>query len=332
MARRAGVSSAVVSYVVNGGPRRVAPETADRVRSAIDALQYRPNANARALRSGSTKMLGLVLPDISNPYFAEFALAVEVAAAAEGYMLVVANSHANGTAERRIVDDLAGQHVDGLMLCSVMTSTDYQGRDSVAGPTVLVNCSEPFPGQVAIGPGSEEGCRQAVDHLISVHDHQFVALIMGASGGPIPEPREQGWSEAFRAHGLPPGPILRTSFSRRGGYDAAQIALGWNPRPTAMFVASDQQASGVLTALREHDVRCPQDLAVISFDGTSEAAYSAPPLTVVQQPVEAMARAAVAAVLDLASGTVPDAYQQFSTELVIRSSCGCSPPVTTPTS
>ena len=95
VARYAGVSTAVVSYVINDGPRRVAPETAARVRAAIEILRYRPNLNARALKKGSTEMLGVVLSDITNPFFAEYARALEVAAAAHGYVLVVANSDAD---------------------------------------------------------------------------------------------------------------------------------------------------------------------------------------------------------------------------------------------
>jgi LacI family transcriptional regulator len=321
VARKAGVSTAVVSYVVNGGPRRVAPETAARVRTAIEALSYRPNSNARALRKGSTELLGLVLPDITNPFFAEYALAIEVAAAAQGYLLVVANSGASGNTERRIVDDLAGRQVDGLLLSTVFASSDFNPVAYPGLPTVLVNCSSPFPGHIAIGPAARDGARRAVDHLITVHDHQSVALIIGESSEPVPEPREQGWSDAFHMHGLPPGPILRTTFSRRGGYLAARQALSWPSPPTALFIASDQQASGALAAIREAGLRCPEDVAIVSYDGTTESAYSWPPLTVVTQPIKAMAQAAVAALLGLAEPPAP--YQRFETSFLIRESCGC---------
>jgi LacI family transcriptional regulator len=321
VARRAGVSTAVVSYVVNGGPRRVAPETAARVRAAIEALSYRPNINARALRKGSTELLGLVLPDITNPFFAEYALAIEVAAAAHGYLLVVANSGASGNAERRIVADLTARQVDGLILATVFATSDFNPVAYPGLPTVLVNCSSPFPGHIALGPAAQDGARQAVDHLIAVHDHTSVALIIGESSEPVPEPREQGWSDAFHTHGLPPGPILRTTFSRRGGYLAARQALRWPSRPTALFIASDQLASGALVAIREAGLRCPEDIAIVSYDGTSESEYSWPPLTVVTQPIEAMAQAAVAALLGLTEP--PMAYQRFETALTIRESCGC---------
>jgi hypothetical protein len=105
-----------VVNVINDGPRRVAPTTAARGRAAIEILDYRPNVNAPALKNGSTEMLGLVLPDITNPFFAEYARAIEVAAAAHGYFLVVATSDADDAYESQIVSDLAGRHLDGLIL------------------------------------------------------------------------------------------------------------------------------------------------------------------------------------------------------------------------
>ena len=320
VARYAGVSTAVVSYVVNQGPRRVAPETAARVRAAIEILNYRPNVNARALKRGSTEILGLVLPDITNPFFAEYAHAVEVAAAAHGYVLVVATSDANEAQESRIVNDLANRHVDGLLISTVLPPSAFRAIPLPGRRTVLINCSTPFAGYAAVGPDSREGARQLVEHLITVHGHKSIALIIGESSEPVPAPREQGWSDAFRAHELPPGPIVRTSFSRPGGYEATVQLLNWPTRPSAIFTASDQLCSGALKAIREAGLRCPEDIAVVSHDGTSESEYCWPPLTVARQPIRAMAEAAVSAVLNLNSA---DDYRHFGTELIIRESCGC---------
>jgi LacI family transcriptional regulator len=320
VARYAGVSTAVVSYVINEGPRRVAPETAARVRAAIEILKYRPNVNARALKKGFTEMLGVVLPDITNPFFAEYARALEIAAAAHGYVLVVATSDGNEAQESRILSDLANRHVDGLIIATVLPPSGF--RAITAGrPTVLINCSTPFRGYPAVGPASREGARALIDHLITVHGHQSVALIMGESSEPIPEPRERGWGDAFQAYELPPGPIVRTSFSRQGGYEAAVQLLSWATRPSAIFVASDQMCTGALKAIREAGLRCPEDIAVVSFDGTSEAEYCWPPLTVARQPIQTMAEAAISAFLSPDSAAE---YQRFDTELVIRESCGCS--------
>lgn len=324
VARYARVSTAVVSYVVNDGPRRVAPQTAARVRAAIEILNYRPNVNARALKKGSTEMLGLVLPDITNPFFAEYARAIEVAAAVHGYFLVVANSDASAAHESRIVSDLADRHLDGLIISTVRTPADFRAARLPGRRAVLINCSTPVAGYVALGPASRDGARLLVDHLLTVHGHQTVALIMGESSEPVPEPREQGWSDAFQAHQLPPGPIVRTSFSREGGYQAAVQLLNWPTRPSAIFAASDQLCTGTLKAIREAGLRCPDDIAVVSFDGTTESEYCWPPLTVARQPIQAMAEAAVSAVLNLSSPAA--AYQRFAMDLLIRESCGCGIP------
>jgi LacI family transcriptional regulator len=322
VARYAGVSTAVVSYVVNDGPRRVAPETAARVRAAIEILNYRPNVNARALKKGSTEMLGLILPDITNPFFAEYARALEVAAASHGYVLVVANSDADEAYESRMVSDLSNRHVDGLLIRTVLPPSGFRAMRHAGRPIVLIDCSTPVPDYPAVGADARQGARLLVDHLITVHGHQSIPLITGDESSTAP--REQGWGDAFQAHDLPPGPIVRTRFTLPGGYEAAQRLLSWPTRPTAVFAASDQLCIGALKAIREAGLRCPEDIAVVSYDGTTESEYCWPPLTVARQPVQAMAEAAVLAVLNLSSTAA--AYQRFATDLVIRESCGCSRP------
>jgi LacI family transcriptional regulator len=311
----------VVSYVVNEGPRRVAPETAARVRAAIDALSYRPNVNARALRKGSTEMVGMIVPDIGNPFFAELAKAVEVAAAARGYLLIVANSDADEETERRIANEMAGRHVDGLLLSTVLAPADLRVLTHPRRPIVLLNVSGTFPGYYGIGATARDGAYALVDHLIAVHGHTSVTLIIGESSEKVPGPREVGWGDALRTHGLPPGPVVRTDFSRYGGYRAGLEMLGWSTTPAAVFVSSDQQCVGVLRAIREAGLGCPDDVALVSFDGTEESEFSWPALTVSRQPVQEMAEAALSMVLD--PGSVRLDYQQFPTELVIRRSCGC---------
>ena len=192
-------------------------------------------------------MLGLVLPTITNPFFAEYVRALEVAAAAHGYVMVVATSDASEAQETRIVSDLANRHVDGLLICTVLPPSGFRAIMLPGRPTVLIDCATPFAGYTAVGPDSRDGARRLVDHLITVHGHQSIALIMGLPSGPILEPREQGWSDAFRSHDLPPGPIVRTSFSRLGGYEAAVQLLSWPTRPNAIFAASDELATGALT-------------------------------------------------------------------------------------
>jgi len=265
-------------------------------------------------------MLGLVLPNITNPFFAEYARALEVAASAHGYVMVVATSDANEAQETRIVSDLANRHVDGLLICTVLPPSGFRAIMLPGRPTVMIDCATPFAGYTAVGADSRDGARRLVDHLITGHRHQSIALIMGLPSGPILEPREQGWSDAFRSHDLPPGPIVRTTFSRHGGYEAAVQLLSWPTRPRAIFAASDELANGALKAIREAGLHCPEDIAIVCYDGTMVSEYCSPPLTVARQPIWAMAEAAVSAVLN---ASPPAGHQSFATEIVIRESCGC---------
>ena len=320
VARVAGVSTAVVSYVVNDGPRNVAPATAARVRSAIETLGYRPNLNARALRRGATEMIGLVLPDSSNPFFAEYALEVERVAAAHGHVLVMANSGGDRGREAQLVENLVSRQVVGVLVASgrPVAELDLTVHDV---PTVLLDRDGPVPGFVALGPDFTAGAAAVVSHLLTVHDVAGVTLCTGREGAFAANSREQGWRQALAQHGRPETPVVHGNFDRDGGYAMGRQLLE-NGVPDAVFATSDLQAVGLLRALHEAGLRIPEDVAVVSFDGTSESAYSWPTLTVARQPIAEMARAAVAAVLD--GGASAGRFQTFQTELVLRRSCGCT--------
>jgi len=321
VARYAQVSSAVVSYVVNEGPKKVAPATAARVREAIEVLGYSPNISARSLKRGTTEMLGLVLPDIGNPFFADYAHEVTVAAADQGYALLVATSEGRGPTETQLVNDLVSRRVDGLMITTVWSQWDLAKVRHPDPPTVLLNCPYAAPGYASVGPAALEGTRQVVGHLIDVHGHRSIGLVMGESSEEdIPPVRERGWLEALASAGLPPGPIGRRPFTREGGHEIGLKMLTSAEPPSAIFASSDLLAIGVLRAARELSLNVPNDVALVSFDGTSESEYCWPPLTVTRQPVREMAKAAVRAVLDPER---PLSNELFDMELVIRNSCGC---------
>ncbi|WP_077489008.1 LacI family DNA-binding transcriptional regulator [Sinomonas mesophila] len=321
VARLAGVSTAVVSYVMNGGPKRVSPATEAKVRQAIAALGYRPNAAARALKLGSSEMLGMVVPDATNPFFASLARAVEVAAAERGYAMLLADSDGSLRTERRLVENLVGRRVDGVFLCSVLFEPDLTDLEQAEIPAVLLNHSAESPGFNSVGVAFQDGGRLAVEHLVG-HGHRRVGLVMGTNTGGDLDAREVGWRQGVREAGLPEGPVLRVPFTRDGGYRAGQDLIASADRPSAVFVSSDLQAVGLLRAVHEAGLRIPEDLAIFSFDGSAEAEYSWPPLSTVAQPVEAMARAAVDALIDAETGK-PTQSQIFPVELVLRSSCGC---------
>lgn len=308
VAEYAGVSTAVVSYVVNEGPRKVAPETRNRVLEAIRVLGYRPNATARALRMGNTRTFGLITPDGGNPLFAELAKAIDKEASARGYVVLQTSTDGDPATERAKVVELLHRQVSGLLLVAP-TADPNLGEADV--PVVAIN--RVLSAASSVRPQYREGARRGVEHLIG-HGHRSVGLVIGGRGRPE---RELGWRDALEAAGLEEGPIARASFSRQGGYDAGRSLLG---ATTAIFASSDLQAIGVLRAIHEAGLRVPEDIAVVAFDGTAETEYSWPPLTVVRQPLEELAREAVSRLIDgedaIEALTVP-------TELIIRKSCGC---------
>ncbi|MDQ4492112.1 LacI family DNA-binding transcriptional regulator [Sinomonas sp. ASV486] len=318
VARLAGVSTAVVSYVVNGGPKRVSPATEAKVRDAIAALGYRPNAAARALKLGSSEMLGMIVPDTTNPFFVLLAHAVEVAAAERGYALLIANSDASVTAERRHVESLASRRVDGVFLSSVLFEPDLRDLEAADISVVLLNHSTDSPGFASVGVDLRGGARVAVEHLAG-HGHRDIGLVMGTSTGGGQDAREVGWLEGIRAAGLVPGPIVRAPFRREDGYRVGLELAVSTDRPTALFASSDILAVGLLRAFHESGVRIPEDIAIVSFDGSPEAEFSWPGLTTLAQPIEEMARAAVEALV----GDGPASNRIFPPTLVRRASCGC---------
>jgi LacI family transcriptional regulator len=324
VARLAGVSEAVVSYVVNDGPRPVAAATAARVREAIRVLGYRPNPSARALRTGSTRLLGLVVPRIDNPLFADLTLAVEAAAAERGYALLLTNSQGDPAAERRNIANLVARHVDGLLLMTLLSRPDLATLPIGGVPTVLVNTFTEVPGFASVGVDAFAGAYDAVTHLAG-HGHQRIGLVIGGGASDM-ELRERGWLQAARDAGLEDGPIARGSFTRQGGYEAGNLLFEGRNRPPAVFVSSDMQAIGVLRSLHERGLRVPDDVALVSFDGTEDCKFTDPQLTVVAQPVGAIAASALDALLD---GGVPDgAHVSHRPELILRRSCGCETDLT----
>lgn len=323
VARYAGVSTAVVSYVLNNGPRPVAPDTAERVREAVEVLRYRPNLSARALRSGTSQTVGLLVADSLNPHCVELALAVTRAAAATGHRVLSADCQGDERSERAHVEDLLAHQVDGLLFAGTFGRLDPLADIHSAGvPVVLLDCPGPIPGRTTVGPAARAGVEALVRHLAEAHGRRTLGLLIGAEGFGEPDPRELGWMDELARQGLPRGPLVRTGWDRESGFRGGQELLARHPRPDAVVAASDQLAAGLLLALHEARVDVPGDIAVVSFDGTRESAYSWPPLTCARQPRALMGRAALALLddPDLAPG-----HHEFPTELVLRASCGCRP-------
>lgn len=311
------MSDAVVSYALNGGAP-VAPDTRRRVLAAVAELGYRPNQAARALRSGSARTLVLAVPDrddpvFANPFFAEFAAAIESAARERGYALYTTATSFAPDGLRARFEEFAARMVDGVLVLSSGVA-DRTAIDPVGLPWVDLNVSAARAGVASVGTDLRSGAERATGHLLD-HGRTRVAFV----GQPdAVEPRHSGWLAACRSRGVPPGRVYDGGYTREGGYVSGVQIADEADRPDAVFAASDRTAVGLLRAFHERGVRVPDDVAVVAFDGSWEAEYTWPPLSTVRQPIESMAEAAVRGLLD-GSGA---RHEEFPAELVVRASCG----------
>ncbi len=327
VARRAGVSSAVVSYVLNGGPRPVAAATRARVLEAMRELDYRPNGVARALRARRTNALGLIIPDSSNPFFAQLARAIEDAAQERGFNLLVGNAADDPEREVRYVRTFVERRVDGLLLISSGDAAETLAElDLSRTPLVVVDRMPSSPPAAVIVADNEIGGRLATRHLLE-HGHEVVGCIAGPSHLTPSDDRRRGFLAVLHEAGLQVDPnlVVRAPFARDAGYRVARRMLRVRPRPTAIFASSDTQAIGALRAAFEEGLHVPGDIAVIGFDGIPEAHYTLPSLATVVQPIAAIARLTVDKVLArITDRDAPATTDVLPVRLLPGGSCGCA--------
>ncbi|MFE9931339.1 LacI family DNA-binding transcriptional regulator [Streptomyces sp. NPDC005533] len=331
VARLAGTSTAVVSYVINNGPRPVAPATRERVLAAIKDLGYRPDRVAQAMASRRTDLIGMIVPDARQPFFAEMAHAVEQAAAERGKMVLVGNSDYRTEREVHYLRAFLGMRVSGLILVSQGMSEQAASEIEAWDARVVLLHERPEAiDDVAVVTDDIGGAQLATRHLLE-HGHEYVACIGGVEntpsvGDPVAD-HVEGWRRAMQESGRSiEGQLIEAPYNRYDAYTVALEVLARPDRPTAIFCATDDQAIGVLRAARELRIDVPGELAVAGFDDVKEAALTDPPLTTIASDRPAMARAAVDLVLDdglRVAGSRRERLKQFPSALVIRRSCGC---------
>lgn len=327
VARRAGTSSAVVSYVVNDGPRPVAAATRERVLVAMRELGYRPNLVARALRSARSNTIGLVVPDSTQAFFSELIHAVERAAFAEGSLVLLGNTGFDRAVERRYAETLAGMQVDGLLLIE----SEVESRRLVLGkglglemPLVYLNHRAPRGADAtSVVLANHRGGALAAQHLVA-HGYRRIACLTGtARSGPVAD-RARGCAAALDRAGLDSSVVLRTGLDRHSTREQVKAWLGRPDRPEAVLATADGLALDLLSVAQEIGVRVPEDVAVMGFGGTGESAHSWPTLSTAGHPFEDFGHQAVA-VLKAVQQTgqrQPDIVLEV--ELTLRRSCGCS--------
>lgn len=320
VARRAGTSTAVVSYVFNDGPRGVAPATRQKVLHAAAELGYRPNALARSLSKGRTHSIGLIVPDICNPYFAELARAIEVAAGTRGNLLLIADSALSAEQEHRHARSLIERQVDSVVLVSVSDEPDLAQFFEAGIPVVALHPLSDRRHASSITIDYEAAAQRATEHLLA-QGHESVTLLNGPVESTGARQHRTGFNRAFEGYPGVRAGVARSEISRHHAAEVAGELLSGPERPRAIYCTTDEQAFGVLYAAHRAGLTVPDDLAVVGFDGTRNCLVSIPALTTVQQPTVAMARRVVEI---LANRTVEDepVHEILGFEFVARESSG----------
>jgi DNA-binding LacI/PurR family transcriptional regulator len=322
VARQAGVSHQTVSRVLGDHPN-VRDETRARVLRAIEEMGYRRNSSARALVTRRTRTLGVVASDTTLYGPASTLFALEEAARAEGYLVsTVSLRKLTMESVSEALDHLSEGGVEGVVAIAPQRSAvDALAELRHPFPVVIVGGG---PGVDIPGVSVDQhlGGRLATGHLLAA-GHRTVWHLAGPEDWQEAADRAAGWRATLEAEGVEPPMLLRGDWSPLSGYRAGQELAGWVGRGlTAVFVANDQMALGVLRALREAGVRTPQDVAVVGFDDIPESEFFAPPLTTVRQDLAAVGKQGIALLRELIEGRPPATASRIAIEpqLVVRAS------------
>lgn len=324
VAARAQVSIATVSRVLNKSDK-VVPETRAAVEQALLDLGYRPSRVARRLRmnSGRAHLVGLIIPDIQNPFYAEIARGVEDAAYANEYALILCNSDENAEKERFYLDVMRDESVDGVVL-PPFDDTDRAVVELVRTgmPVVCVDRSLARVQTDLVDVDNHRGAFEAVKHLVG-KGHRSIGLIEGRSEVSTSRERRRGYLDALAAHDITVRKDLIRSgdFKQESGRVLANELLDLRRPPTALFVCNNLMTVGALAALHQRGLRVPQDVALVGFDDLPWAEALDPPPTVVRQPAYEVGRQAMELLLKrIMEPGRPAVTVRLLPELVIRKS------------
>lgn len=322
VARRAGVSVKTVSRVVNN-QGEISNETRQRIKNVIREMGYRPNMIARGLVTQRTRTIGLVVPDITNPFFPELARGVQDAGRQEDYNIFLCNTDENQQQEQLALHSLIAQGVDGIII-----SPCYQTDENLArlaenfAPIVTINHWFEHPNISNVRTDNYRGAQLAVEHLIA-RGHCNIGMIAGRERSPLRGRRLAGFCETMLSHQLPVcvEPIEATNPNIASGLATAHLLLSKFPEVTALFAYNDLIALGAIQACRQLGKRVPEDCAIVGFDDIQVAALANPPLTTVRLEKQQIGKVAVSRLLEMiGAANVSLAPIQLGVELMIRQS------------
>ena len=334
VAKRAGVSVATVSHVVNS-TRAVLPQTRDAVLTAIDDLSYRPSAVARGLTTNTTRTVGVVIADVTSPFFAFLLRKIEDLLAADNYNLLVCNTYEEPEREARNLELLLNKRVDGILLTPTgLPQPMYAEFNKRQIPLVFVDRRPPDVLGSFVGTDNHQAAYDATRTLLDL-GHRRIALISLITETSAVTARIKGYLRALQetGHNSSPELMVATNFDREAASDVVKQLLTLPDPPTALIAGSHVATLGSLMALRALGLRYPDDVSLICFDNSRWTDVINPSLTVVTKPIEALATSAVQTLLSNLAEVeqarknhqqlheLPATELFLESELVLRESC-----------
>lgn len=326
VAAAAGVSVATVSRALgpNAETVQMRPETRARVLRTSEELGYRPNDLARSLLRQRTSVIGLIVPDISNAYYAGLVRGVQDTAAAAGYRVVLCNTDREAQRLGKHLDTLVESRVDGVVIAGgagdasldsrafrqYRTQVVLVGRHSLDGPSVQID--------------NTAAAERMAEHVLGL-GHERVGFLAGPLASRTVQDRIAGYRKALAARGIHDEIVLEGQFTEESGYAGAGELLSHHQRPTAIICANDRIAVGALAGATDRGVGVPEDLSVVGFDNVSLSSYLRPSLTTVDIPTYGIGSSAAGLLLGRLDGDPGNEHVVLPTRLVLRDSCGAPP-------
>lgn len=322
VAEKAGVSTSTVSHVINN-TRVVSDDVRERVLAVIQELRYIPSAVARSLKNDKTHTIGMMIPNNSNPYFAELIQGIEDSAFRLGYNIILCNAYDDAKKQAAYLRVLMEKRIDGLIL--VASGDDEELAEILRGmpmPKVVVDREVSGVDADFIEADHDRGGYLATKYLIGL-GHREIACVSGPMHLVPSRDRVAGYQRALREAGIAPNShfLVHSDFTSEGGYTAFKHLLGLAHRPTAVFAGNDLMAFGGMCAANEAGVRVPEDLSVIGYDDIALASFSTPRLTTMAQPKYEMGETIARILVErIQGGHQPVRREMFKPVLVERQS------------
>lgn len=321
VANLAGVAVSTASYALNNSPR-VSQETKEKVLAAAKQLNYQPNGIARDLKLSKTNTIGLILSDLSGPFYSELIKGVQDITIANGYDLIAISSL--GGKNSTAVKFLKEKRADGIIILAHNIDNNLiisAAREDM--PIVLLDRPLKAKYVLNIQVDNERGAYQAVKHLISL-GYKEIVYLSGPSNSYDNSKRFAGYKKALEDSGIAFSNqwVYQGNFTKEGGYHAGKLMLLQNYIPEAIFAANDEMAIGVIEAFKEADILIGEDVALVGFDDIQLSEYVTPALTTVRQPMKEMGVIAAQQVFQALNGNFSTEAILLETKLIIRDSCG----------